>query len=215
MEFKRPPSDNFADITWNHKLIEEDAELMQVLVQLKKHADDGMYFFFEGMHDADGKPHPDLSLDEDEFDFEKIREATKLPWDVKGERIWEWEGAVHSLQHFLIGMCDFDEDVWTVEYLQERMEQVHQGHAETKRTMQEMADKSGIHENALGFVISCMGKMVANDLDDYITDSYAMSVVLHTEASNLDEAMHWTQEKTKEAMEVVRGVFLNNDTVIT
>lgn len=217
MEFKRPPSDDFTDITWNHELGEDDAELMHVLMQLKRHADEGMYFFFDGMHDADGNPHPDLLIDHDIDDVmtEKLSEASKLPWDVTGERIWEWDGAVHSLQHFLIGMCEFDAEVWTVEHLEERMKQVHRGHGETKRTMQEMAERSGFEEDALGFLIACMGDMVANDLDDYITDSFAMSCVLHKNASNLDEAMYWTQERTREAMKVIKGVFLKDDVVIT
>lgn len=219
MEFKRDPTDSsqysadISTITWNHEVTDEAGELMQVLMQLKKHADQGLYFFFEGMYDADGNKHPDVELEDDLS--EKFDELSTLPWDVTGEKIWQWDGAVYALRHFLINMCDFDKEVWTIEYLEECMESIQKGHFETKRVMEELANSSEFEEEALGFLIACMGEMVANGLDDYVTDSWAMTCVLHKKASNLDEGVYWTQERVKKAMEVIKGLLLDDDVVIT
>ncbi len=220
MEFKRPPSDE-AMHAWKDSISEDTALLMRVLVKLKQDYDEGANYFFEGMHDADGNLSPLISedlpsiLSGDDDDDTGILEKAMLPWDHTGEKIWAWDGAVYSLQYFLLNICDFDEETWTIDFLEETMEKIHNGHHDTKRAMESLAKSSDFEEKQLGFVVSCLADMAMHDDDDHMTDSWAVCCVLHKQSESLEDALFWTHERAKEALILVKPMVLDKEAVIT
>jgi len=216
----RSPSD---DLIWDSEKMSDDSSLlMRVLAKLKSDADNGTFYFFEGMHDANGiisplitEEMPAIVPHEEDSEHIELLEMTTVPWDITGKKIWEWDGAVYSLQFFLIQMCDFDEEIWTIDYLEEIMSEIHKGHLQTKKVMKNVAEESGFDESALAYLISCLADMGLNDHDELMTDSWAVCCVLHNNASSLAEAMYWTQDKTREALNAVKSVMMNAEDVIT
>jgi len=220
MEFKRPPSVE-ESINLRLNVSPETALLMKVLIKLKEDYEEGAHYFFEGMHDADGKLSPLISedmpniLSGEEEDKTGILEKTMLPWDPTGEKVWAWDGAVYSLHFFLINICEFDAETWTIDFLEEQMKEIHSGHLDTKKNMQSLAESSEFTEKQLAFVVSCLAEMAMHDDDDRMNDSWAVCCVIHKQSTSLEQALFWTHERTKEALILVKPMVLDEEDVIT
>jgi len=63
-------------------------------------------------------------------------------------------------------------------------------------------------------VVSCLAEMAMHEDDERMNDSWSVCCVLHKKANTLTQALFWTPERTKKALELVQPMILDEEEVI-